>query len=218
MTQPKNIRAYVSSRDEASQKLIIRDHVGDADVAWYGPGIKDREQWLRQLRADEAAIVARLDCIAGQRSDGIARPSVDFTMTLHRLLGACAYVIDAEAGVTSQDGSAWTARLEWAANQVLSRRRMKNGEAKAMAKKRWAKVKPKDRGAVTRWISRAKRDERDRWAQHWRDPQYPSALAAYEAMPPEVRAEIGSLANARRVFGPRRPGDKRAGGRPRNKR
>lgn len=214
----ENIRAYLSSRDPDSQRLIIRDYVGAADVAWYGPGIRGREQWLRQLRSDEAAIVARLDCIAGQRSDGIARPSVDFTMTLHRLLSSCAYVVDAEIGVTSNDGPAWTARLEWAANRVLSRRRMKDGEAKAMAKKRWAKVKPKDRGAVTRWLSRAMRDERERWAQHWRDPQYQSAQAAYEAMPAEVRAEIGSLVNARRVFGPRRPGDKRAGGRPRNNR
>lgn len=41
---------------------------------------------------------------------------------------------------------------------------------------------------------------------YWRDPIYPNAQAAYDAMPDDVRAQIKSLSTANDIFGKRKPG------------
>lgn len=81
-----------------------------------------------------------------------------------------------------------------------------------MARKRWDA--DGHRGVVDKWHSAAMRKELARWQQHWRDPIYSSADAAFEAFPDEIKDEFGSMTTARRVFGRRRPHDPTAGGRP----
>lgn len=84
--------------------------------------------------------------------------------------------------------------------------------ATRMAHKRWSSLDY--RSVKDKWHAPNMRKELSRWQQHWRDPIYSSAEAAFEAFPDEIKAEFGSMTTARRVFGRRRPHDPTAGGRP----
>lgn len=173
----------------------------------------ERDGWLRALRRDEAALVARLEVIAAPKAIGGKRPLVDFTATLSVLLHKARVVVDAETGITSDDGRKWSDLVEWTAQRIATgSRRLPRKRAKSMAAKRWGAAEP---GLVERWRSPAKKADRERWASVWRDPAYANAEAAANAV--DVAELRGRETACRRVFGPRRPGDPRAGGRPRKR-
>lgn len=108
--------------------------------------------------------------------------------------------------------------LGWTYHQALRQfgprpvSRTTSERARAMRAAQLAVAEP---GVVDRWTKDpSMKATRERWAQHWRDIAYRSAREALDAMPEEIRAEMGSLETARRIFGRRRPGDPSAGGRP----
>lgn len=202
-----NSRAYVrpargldaERMAEACQAVALRLGV---PCTVYVEGEQSREMWLRALRKDEAAIVARLFLLAGPRKPG-RRPSVDFTTTLADVLQRAAYIVDAQTGITSKDGKRWRELVEAAISRVVQGRALRPAKAREMQRKSRERAPI---GVVRHWTSPAMREERERWAAHWRDPVYTSAVAAFEAMPAEMQAEFGSVITARRVFGPRHPG------------
>lgn len=183
------------------------------DVVFYAA--HERDYWVRSLRRDEMALVARLEVIAETRGT-VKRPLVDFAATLADIVQRAGVVVDGETGITSADGRRWRDLVEVTARRLATgSRRLPKAKARRMAAVRWARA---EQGVVRRWLSPSKAAARAKWAQHYRDPIYPSARAAFEAMPEEIRAELGSLKTAERIFGRRRPGDPSAGGRPAKRR
>lgn len=171
----------------------------------------ERDGWLRALRRDEVALVARLEVIAAPKAIGGKRPLVDFTATLSVLLHKARVVVDAETGITSNDGRKWSDLVEWTAQRIATgSRRLPRTRAKSMAAKRWGAAEP---GMRSRWRSPAMRTEFERWGQHWRDPKYNSAEAAFAALPEDMQREFRNVTMMRRIFEHRRPGDPSAGGR-----
>lgn len=212
MKHVENIRAFlrpVRFLTAERQREMLEPLIGDTSAVFYEA--KERDHWVRSLRSDEMALVARLEVIAETR-DKVRRPLVDFTAALADIIQRAHVVVEAETGITSHDGKRWRDLVELTARRLATgSRRLPKAEARRMATKRWARAEP---GVVRRWLSHSKAAARAKWAQHYRDPIYPSARAAFEAMPEEIRAEIGSLKTAERIFGRRRPGDPSAGGRP----
>jgi hypothetical protein len=117
----------------------------------------------------------------------------------------------------SLDGRAALEKMPgWSYYQALAQfgprspgRELPRDRAVAMAKAK-AKLHP---GVKAHWHSPKMKHALKRWQQHWRDPEFSSARAAFEAMDADVQEEIGSLSTANKIFGPRKPGDPSAGGR-----
>ncbi len=95
----------------------------------------------------------------------------------------------------------WAAHTAYATlGQRGAPRKMTKERARAMARKRWANAEP---GTVARWLSPHMADKRHKWAQHWRDPKHGSERAAFDALPDEIKRDLGSKATARRIFNPK---------------
>lgn len=199
---------------ERQRELIEREikRRGASVMAEYiaGESGDDRDEWIRRTRANEGAMVAGLYVIPEMASKG-KRPSADLTAALLDIVQRCALVVDAETGVSSKDGKRWRDLVEKSATKTASGRALSRKKAQKMARTKWAKSSP---GVVERWAAPNMRKELARWQQHWRDPMYSSAEAAFAALPEEMQIEFGSMTTLRRVFGRRRPHDPTAGGRP----
>lgn len=215
-----HIRVYVRSMprmSEGEQRRICEAWIEASGIkshVVYVEGASGRDAWLRALRDDEVACVARLDVLAKPRAAGV-RPSADFTTTLAAITARCAFIVDASAEVTSRDGKRWLDVVEWAANHIAKgRRTLTRKQAQKMARAR----KKSPPGVVEHWHSPGMAKQLARWGAIWRDvTKYPNQDAAFAAMDQAVQDEINSPWTARKVFGPRRPGDKTAGGRPKGK-
>ena len=172
-----------------------------------------REEWIKHLgrRRKEVGMVAKLEVIAETR-DTVKRPTADFADAILAAVQTADFVVEAASGITSRDGRAWRELVKHAGATVASGRLLAKRVAADRATKRWAKALP---GTVERWRDKRMAAERERWSQHWRDPAYSSARAAFNAFPDALQQEFGSVSTARRIFDERKPGDKSAGGRPR---
>lgn len=208
------IRALRGHPVEHQRKLIEREikRRGASVMAEYiaGESGDDRDEWIRQTRATEGAMVAGLYVIPEMATKG-KRPSADLTAALIDLALRCALIVDAEHGISSADGKRWRELVEKSAVKTAAGRSLSRKAAQRMARTKWAKTSP---GVVERWTAPNMRRELARWQQHWRDPMYSSAEVAFGALPDEIRDEFGSMTTARRVLGKRRPHDPTAGGRP----
>lgn len=207
MTHVANVRAYL----RPLRGLPVERQREMCEAACQGQTITyydahEREAWLRALRSDEIALVARLDVLAEPKRPGVkTRPMADFSATLSEAQRRARAVMDADTGTSSADpGSSWRRLVEYT-GQRLARgtRRLVKKDAKRMAHRRWDAAEP---GTVERWQSKAMRAEHGRWAQHWRDPTFSSAEEAFKAMPEALQKEMGSLTTARRIFGRRTDG------------
>lgn len=199
---------------ERQRELIEREikRRGATVMAEYiaGEAGDDRDEWIKRTRSNEGAMVAGLYVIPEMAAKG-KRPSADLTAALVDLIQRCALVVDAETGISSKDGKRWRELVERSAVKTASGRALSRKRAQKMARKKWEVTGP---GAVARWAAPNMRKELARWQQHWRDPIYSSAEAAFAALPDDIRDEFGSITTARRVFGRRKPNDPTAGGRP----
>lgn len=206
MTHVVNIRAYLRplrGLPVERQREMCEAACPGQTITFYE--VNEREAWLRALRSDEIALVARLDVLAEPKRPGVkTRPMADFSAALSEAQRRARAVMDAETGASSSDpGSSWRRLVEYT-GQRLARgtRRLVKKDAKRMARKRWDKAAP---GLRERWQSPAMRTEFERWAQHWRDPQH-TAASAFAALPEHLQKEFGSLTTARRIFGRRTTG------------
>lgn len=219
MKHPKNfttfrrdLRGHGIAHQQAMIDRWLAKH-GAALVATYTAGEwrgGERDEWIRRTRATEGAIVAGLYVIPEPAAPG-KRPSADFAAALQELRSSCALIVDAETGITSADGQAWRDLVVSAGHKTSAGRQLSSKEARKRARKRWDHAAP---GAVAKWLSPQMCKIREQMAHIWRDAAYRNDATAFEAMPADVKAELGSPVNARRVFGRRKPGDATAGGRP----
>ena len=199
---------------ERQRELIEREikRRGASVMAEYiaGESGDDRDEWIKRTRSNEGAMVAGLYVIPEPAAKG-KRPSADLTAALVDIIQRCALVVDAETGVSSRDGKRWRELVEKSAVKTAGGRALSRKRAQKMAEKRWDKADP---GVEKRWNAPNMKRELARWQQHWRDPIYSSAEAAFAALPDDIRKEFGSVTTARRVLKRRRPNDPTAGGRP----
>jgi hypothetical protein len=199
MKHTKNMRAYIRPlRDYAAdaQRRAV-ESVGTAAVYVEGEIADARAAWLKALRPNEVAVLPSLEVLAIIRSPHGPRPSADFSAALSAVQGRCAYIVDARTGITSQDGQRWLDLVAWAAHRIAAGRALPTKKARAMARKRWKDAEP---GTVARWLSPHMDAARHRWAQHWRDPKHGSEQKAFDALPDEIKRELGSKSTARRIF------------------
>lgn len=204
MTHVKNIRAYL----RPLKGLTVERQRAMCDAVFPGVGTTyydahEREAWLRALRSDEIALVARLDVLPEPKRPGIkTRPMADFSAVLSEAQRRAHAIMDAEARLSSLD-KGWRELVEYHGQRIArGHRELPKKRAKVMARKRWDKAEP---GVRERWQSPAMRTEFERWAQHWRDPQH-TAASAFAALPDHLRKEFGSLTTTQRIFGPRTTG------------
>lgn len=204
MLHVKNIRAYLRQL----KGLTVERQRAMCEAAFPGTSITyydahEREAWLRALRADEIALVARLDVLPEPKRPGIkTRPMADFSAVLSEAQRRAHTIMDAEARLSSID-KGWRELVEYHGQRIArGHRELPKKRAARMSRKRWDAAEP---GVVNRWRSPAMRAEFDRWSQHWRDPQH-TAATAFAALPEYLQKEFGSLTTARRIFGPRTTG------------
>lgn len=214
----ENLRAYlrdVGGLPIEQQRCMARD-AGVTVVYEHGeagPRRDVRRGYVQSLRAGDTAWLPRLDVLILPKAERQGRRSTtDVATVIADILALGAVIEEGTTGVTSKDGEAWRERFEWLMRKAGTGR-MTRAKAKRIGAKGGAVLRA--RAVATRWKSPAMRAERERWAAVWRDPIYGSAEAAAEAV--DVDDLRGRVTMCYRVFGPRRPGDPRAGGRPRKK-
>ncbi len=203
-TKPYVIRAFVRpirGLNEATQHEII-------GAAIYYEA-HEREEWIKALRKDEIARVARLDVIPPVGRVGRIGPTTDLAAVVPDIISRCAYLEEAATGITSLDKGRFREAMELAGRRVSQGRMLDPKRARAMAKKSREVTPP---GTYAILSSPDYAEWRDIWGSRWRDSRYESGEAAYNSMPADVRALLGSEHMARKVFGPRHPG--RGFGRP----
>lgn len=190
-----------------AQITVVYEH-GEA-----GRNYDVRSAYVRALRAGDEAWVPRLDVLVLPKAERAGtRATTDLASVIADILGRGAIIVEGATGITSRDGSKWKERVEWAMRQAGAGR-MTRAKAKRIGAKGGAVVKAK--AVATRWLAPAMKREREQWASVWRDPVHNNDDQAASAIDvPELR---GRKWLCRRIFGARRPGDKRAGGRPRKK-
>lgn len=180
------------SRDK--QLEICRGAVGDLP-AIYEPA--EFDLYVKNLRSDEVAVVARLIAIAERKPK--ERAGVAFVQRLLRLLDNCAYILDAESGIKSTDGQQWYDLVKTTHNKITNGRELKSEDARRLAKKSHESREP---GLVDHWTSPAMDKERRQMAQHWRDPAFKNAQAAIAASP-DKELQAASVSTWTRIFGNR---------------
>lgn len=203
MAHVKNIRAYLRPlRDYSLDEQRKAIEAAGAKVVYVeGETADARSAWLRALRSTDVAMLPRLDVLPVLRTPKGKRPSVDFPAALAEVQDRCLYIADAHHGITSKDGKRWHDLVAWAAHKITVGRALPSKRGRAMARKRWANAAP---GTVARWLSPHMVEKRHRWAQHWRDPAHGSEQKAFDALPDEIKAELGSKSTARRIFNPKK--------------
>lgn len=228
MTQRKNFTAFyrpLAGHSAQHQRKLVRAYVdqrGGRLVSEYTADTKSgtgqRDEWITRARSDEVAAVAGLYVIP----EGAAksrRPSADYAGAIVRLQQRAGLIVDVISGTTSADGDAWAKLVQQHATKVSGGRILLRDAARDMNRK---SRKARGPSVVSQWTAPNMARERERWAKWWRDPQFPSAQHAYDAMLVAMAAlpeddklpPIGGLSTAIKVFGRRKPGDKSAGGRP----
>jgi hypothetical protein len=176
-------------------------------------GVPRLDTYISSLRAGDEAWVPRLDVLVRPKEERRGRSAAaTLGSSIADILGRGAIIVDGETGITSRDGDRWKERVELTMRRITSGR-MTRAKARKIGAKGGAVIR--GRAATTRWKAPAMKAEFARWASVWRDPIYSNDQAASDAIePPELN---GRPHLCRRLFGPRRPGDKRAGGRPRKR-
>ncbi len=166
-----------------------------------------RDYWIRSLREGDVAWVPDIRVLILPRHDRAGkRPGADLAAAIIAVISKGAVLVDHKAGLNSKSAG-WQAHVEEAINSVAqvhrTQEKVDSAAAIARAKRR--------QGMVARWKAPSMKAERERWAAVYRDPVYPNAEAAIAALPDELRGM--SKPTIERIFGRRRPGDPKAGGR-----
>lgn len=226
--QHKNFTAFyrpMSGHSAQHQRKLVRAYVdqrGGRLISEYTADIKSgngqRDDWITRARADEVAVVAGLFVVPEGAAKG-RRPSADYAGALTRLQQRAGLIVDVITGTTSADGDEWANLVQLHATKVSGGRILTRDVARKMhAKSR----KSRGPSILVQWAAPNMSRERERWSKWWRDPQFPSAQHAYDAMLAAMAAlpeddqlpPVGGLSTAIKIFGRRKPGDKSAGGRP----
>lgn len=169
---------------------------------------EQRNEWVKSARAGDVLVVADLVVIAEPKKPGQPYPTVDFTAVLAEIAARGARLVEAKSGASSSDVDAWVPAVREAMNLIRGGRRLTQAEARRMGQK--ASMLAIEKSPVNRWLGPDMAAERERFGSIWRDPVYPSAVAAGEAVTRQLASEgkpaIGNWRTMYRVFGKRVPG------------
>ena len=170
-----------------------------------------RSAWIRSLREGDTAWLPSLLVLVVPRDKRPEkyRPTSDLGAVLAEMFARRVVIYDAKARVSSADPSAWGRHvklmLEKASQGERSFASIRRATKKGMA--------TRTPGVVTRWLADAKALDRLAAQRIWTSTLYKSDRDAAAALPAELAQLSGN--SIRAILGPRRPGDERAGGRPR---
>lgn len=204
--QPKHARAFIGDLPRLSREQqleLCHDAVAALDGVSALESVYESSEFdafVRDLRSDEVAVIARLSALAEKKPKG-RRPGAAFFLRLDRLRGASLVILDADSDIRSDDEDKWLKHVESTANKITQGRKLTSAHAKKMAAKRHAKRPP---GIVEEWKSRSRAADHRRVAQHWRDPSIKSAEEAIATVPEEF-SELRTVSRStmERIFGRR---------------
>lgn len=210
------LRAYIRAIPglTLSRQQEMASDAGCAVVYTYGEAGRRqdvRSAWARSMRPGDVAWVPALQCLVTPHRDRQPRerPVSDLAAVVADVLARGAVIVEGRSGMSSRDGERWTAHIKAALGRASQGERSRASRLRAW-KKSAAHAEP---GVVARWLAPAKTRDREAARATWCSVLYKSDADAASALPPELSGLSGST--LRRILGPRRPGDKRAGGRPR---
>lgn len=214
MVVENQTRAYIRAIPGlpiARQREMAADVGAHATYEWgeAGKQMDIRSAWLRSLRPGDVAWLPSVLCLIvppDSRPERY-RPTSDLGAVLADLCARGVIIEDAKAKVSTRDPTKWGAHIRWAMD------RASQGERSRAAMRRAAKKSQVERmpGTVARWLADGKAKDREAARRVWTSALFRSDQEAADALPPELSGLSGST--LRRILGPRRPGDPRAGGR-----
>ena len=173
-----------------------------------GAEFSQLDRWMQSLRVGDTAWLPSVLCLVYPAKDRpkAYRPLAGMCMALNHILASGAIIVDARAGITSQDPERW-AKHVLASGQKVSAGTRTTAQRRMSMKEATAYIMP---GVQTRW----------------KTPQMAAKLALQKA----IWTGTGTIKEARALLddelrrcstrtldsllGVRRPHDKRAGGRP----
>jgi hypothetical protein len=214
MNDAKHIRAYLApirGLPIKAQERMARDAKISERVTYIrgeaGRRANVRDRWIASLREDDIAWVPDLRVLVQPKEDRNGEaPGADFAAALAHICQRRAVVVDHRHKISSTDAD-WPNHVKWVMNQIPAIHRSQAGMRRAAR----AAQERRDIGIVTIWQNKPQ-DELDRVGAIWRDPLY-TEMQAITRLPDDLKGK--SPATIRRIFGPRRVGDPKAGGRPR---
>lgn len=187
----------------------------------YGDSKRDvRADWMMSLRAGDTAWLPSVLCLVVPPADRPKRfrPVADLGAVLAELCSRGVVIYDARADLQSvnpenpddlETPRRWADHVRWAMERASQGERSLASLARAR-KKAHGKREP---GIVTRWKAKAKAADLKAARLIWTSSTFTSDVEAAAALPEDLAKLSGPT--LRRILGRRRPGDKRAGGRPR---
>lgn len=196
---------------KAVEKLGIRHEIYKSPIK--ADSKDERGELLKNCRGSEVVVVARLNVLGRTGKEVSTTVSRDFMWFVGELKSQCGYILVLDdnlqhtppnSPITSDDDD-WKAVLDRATDVVSnSRGDMTPAKNKKMLDRRWAGT---FRGVFDEWTKNPERaNEREAMSHIWRDPIYPNAQAAYDALPEDVRSQIKNPQMAGKIFGRRKPG------------
>ncbi|MDX2289697.1 MAG: hypothetical protein NW217_12850 [Hyphomicrobiaceae bacterium] len=213
MTIPDTKRGYIRpipGLPIERQRQMARDAGCDAIYEWEG-GV-GRLDWIKGLRSGDTAWVPSLLVLTtppGQR-DG-TKPSAELAAIISAALGRGAVIVEAVTGRTSRDKCEWAERVQQAVAHASQ------GERPLAVRKHQTRQATAARvaaGVTARWLALKGSAEYEQARAIWTSAAYETWEQARAALPDDELRRL-SRPSLYAIFDARRPGDKRAGGRPR---
>jgi hypothetical protein len=216
MIQNTQIRAYlrgIPALPIERQREMATEAVAERIYEWgqHGRKINMRDMWINSLRAGDTAWLPDIRVLVLPKPPRKGGPMRDLGAAIAAVMATGAIIVDARAGVRSNDRKLWQNHVQWALDTARNSERNQK-RSKANSKRRV----PILRALSVKWRSDLMAKQRAQAARIWRDPIYTTAEAAQAALPEELQKV--SKRTLYTIFGVRSPGDKRAGGRPRKTR
>jgi len=212
---PVQTRAYlrgIPGLPLAMQRLMADDAGAHAVYEWGEIKGKDsRAMWMRSLRAGDTAWLPSLQCLVTPPDARPKKysPTIDLGASVAELTAREVRIVDAKAKIDSaSDPAKWAEHVRAAMARASQGERSRRSLMRSLKKARGMGMP----GVVARWESEAKAADRERAMVIWTSSMFKSDQAAAAALPEDLQGLSGST--LRRILGPRRPGDAKAGGRP----
>lgn len=216
-------RAYIRSipgLPVAKQRQMAEDARCNV-IFQYGDSKRDvRADWMNSLRAGDTAWLPSILCLVvppDARPEKF-RPVADLGAVLAELCSRGVIIYDAKKDLQSvkpDDPEDLSTPRRWADHVRWAMERASQGERSlaSLARARKKAAGMREPGIVARWKARAKAAELKAARMIWTSSMFTSDVEAAAALPEDLAKLSGPT--LRRILGRRRPGDKRAGGRPR---
>jgi len=213
-TRPDQIRAYLAPIRglplKAQERLaadagIPKQYIYVCREA--GRGVSARMRWITSLQAGDIAWVPDVRVLVQPKQDldGVA-PGADFVWVIAEICRRRSVILDHRHKIKSTDVD-WPNHALWAMQGIAAIHRSQAGHRRAVK----ALEDARDQAITTIWQNKPQ-DELRRVGAIWRDPEC-NEMQAIARLPDDLKNR--SPATIRRIFGPRKAGNPKAGGRPR---